>query len=52
MNSRERVMRALKRDGLPDRVPLQFDLCRSLLEEAAAEVWHAGRSTAGPTMRM
>ncbi len=34
MNSRERVMRALKRDGLPDRVPLQFDLCRSLLEEA------------------
>ena len=37
MNSRERVMRALKRDGLPDRVPLQFDLCRSLLEEAGAQ---------------
>jgi len=37
MNSRERVMRALKRDGLPDRVPLQFDLCRSLLEEAGAK---------------
>ncbi|HEX9117409.1 MAG TPA: uroporphyrinogen decarboxylase family protein [Anaerolineae bacterium] len=34
MNSRERVTRALKRQGLPDRVPLQFDLCRSLLEEA------------------
>jgi uroporphyrinogen decarboxylase len=32
MNSRERVMCALKRDGSPDRVPLQFDLCRSLLE--------------------
>ncbi|HEX9116964.1 MAG TPA: hypothetical protein VGA61_12920, partial [Anaerolineae bacterium] len=34
MNSKERVTRALKRQGLPDRVPLQFDLCRSLLEEA------------------
>jgi uroporphyrinogen decarboxylase len=33
MNSRERVLRALRRDGLPDRVPLQFDLCRSLLED-------------------
>ena len=32
MNSRERVLRALRRDGLPDRVPLQFDLCRPLLE--------------------
>ena len=32
MNSRERVMRALRRDGLPDRVPLQFDLSRPLLE--------------------
>lgn len=32
MNSKERVLKALRRDGLPDRVPLQFDLCRSLLE--------------------
>ena len=32
MNSRKRVLTALKRQGLPDRVPLQFDLCRSLLD--------------------
>lgn len=32
MNSKERVTKALKRGGLPDRVPLQFDLCASLLE--------------------
>jgi uroporphyrinogen decarboxylase len=32
MNSRERVLTALRRDGTPDRVPIQFDLCRSLLE--------------------
>jgi uroporphyrinogen decarboxylase len=32
MNSRDRVLRALRRDGLPDRVPLQFDLSRPLLE--------------------
>ena len=36
MNARERVMRALRREGLPDRVPLQFDLCRSLLEAFGA----------------
>jgi uroporphyrinogen decarboxylase len=31
MNSRERVLRAFKRiQGLPDRVPVQFDLCRQL----------------------
>ena len=31
MNSRERVLRAFKRiEGLPDRVPVQFDLCRNL----------------------
>lgn len=35
MNSKERVLRALKRDGLPDRVPIQFDLCKSLLETFA-----------------
>jgi uroporphyrinogen decarboxylase len=33
MNSRERVLRAFKKmEGLPDRVPIQFDLCRSLTE--------------------
>ena len=32
MNSKERVLEALGRTGVPDRVPLQFDLCRSLLE--------------------
>lgn len=32
MNSAQRVSAALKRDRLPDRVPLQFDLCRQLLE--------------------
>jgi uroporphyrinogen decarboxylase len=30
MNSKERVVTALRRTGVPDRVPLQFDLCRSL----------------------
>jgi uroporphyrinogen decarboxylase len=34
MKAKERVLRALTRRGLPDRVPVQFDLCRSLLEEA------------------
>jgi uroporphyrinogen decarboxylase len=33
MKPRERVLHALRRDALPDRVPLQFDLCRSLLED-------------------
>ncbi len=32
MNAKERVRRALKRDALPDRVPLQFDLSRKLTE--------------------
>ena len=33
MNSRERVLRAFKRiPGLPDRVPIQFDLCRQLAD--------------------
>lgn len=30
MKPRDRVLTALKRTGVPDRVPLQFDLCRSL----------------------
>jgi len=33
MTSKERVRRALKRDGMPDRIPLQFDLCKLLIEE-------------------
>ena len=33
MNSKERVHTALRRLGSPDRVPLQFDLCRSLLND-------------------
>jgi uroporphyrinogen decarboxylase len=34
MSGRERTLRAFgKIAGLPDRVPLQFDLCRSLIEE-------------------
>ena len=36
MNSRERVFTALSRQGTPDRVPIQFDLCRSLLESFGA----------------
>ena len=33
MNSRERVFKALKKmDGMPDRVPVQFDLCRQHTE--------------------
>jgi uroporphyrinogen decarboxylase len=32
MNSKERVIAALTRQGLPDCVPLQFDLCRSLAD--------------------
>jgi uroporphyrinogen decarboxylase len=32
MNSKQRVSLALTRRGLPDRVPLQFDLCRVLAD--------------------
>jgi uroporphyrinogen decarboxylase len=38
MKPRDRVLRALRREGLPDRVPLQFDLCRSLLEDFGAKL--------------
>jgi len=37
MNSKQRVSTALRRTGLPDRVPLQFDLCHSLLEKFGAK---------------
>jgi uroporphyrinogen decarboxylase len=33
MNSKERVLKAFRKmEGNPDRVPLQFDLCRQLTE--------------------
>lgn len=32
MNSKERVSKAMRLQGAPDRVPLQFDLSRTLLE--------------------
>ncbi len=33
MNARERVLKAFKKmDGIPDRVPVQFDLCKQHLE--------------------
>jgi uroporphyrinogen decarboxylase len=33
MNSKERVLKAFRKsNGLPDRVPVQFDLCRQLTE--------------------
>ena len=39
MNSRERVLRAFKvNEGLPDRPPLQFDLCRTLIDHFAGEL--------------
>jgi uroporphyrinogen decarboxylase len=37
MNSRERVLTAMRRTGIPDRVPLQFDLSRPLIETLAAK---------------
>jgi hypothetical protein len=39
MNSRERVLKAFKRmDGLPDRMPIQFDLCRQLADHFGKEM--------------
>ncbi len=39
MNSRERVYAAFKKNGqIPDRVPFQFDLCRSLIEYFGEEL--------------
>lgn len=35
MNSKQRVNTALRRQGLPDRAPLQFDLSRALLSRFA-----------------
>ncbi len=36
MNSKQRVLTALTRRGLPDRVPLQFDLSRALADQFSA----------------
>lgn len=38
MNSKQRVLTALRRTGLPDRVPLQFDLHRGLLDQFSAKL--------------
>mgnify|MGYP006275933603 CR=1 FL=1 len=39
MTSKERICRAFGRgEGTPDRVPLQFDLCRSLIDHFAAKL--------------
>ena len=39
MKSRERVLRAFRRrEGMPDRVPVQFDLCRQLLALCGTEL--------------
>jgi uroporphyrinogen decarboxylase len=39
MNSRERVLKAFKRlPGTPDRVPVQFELCRELYDHFGAEL--------------
>ncbi|PIE31329.1 hypothetical protein CSA56_18560 [candidate division KSB3 bacterium] len=39
MTSKERVLRALKKmDGLPDRVPIQFDLCKQHIEYFAEKL--------------
>lgn len=39
MNSRERVLRALKiKEGMPDRIPVQFDLCRQLQDHFAEKL--------------
>jgi uroporphyrinogen decarboxylase len=39
MNSRERVLKAFgKLEGIPDRVPVQFDLCRQLADHFGKEL--------------
>ncbi len=39
MNSKERVLRALKKkEGFPDRTPIQFDLCKQLTDKFAKEL--------------
>ncbi len=39
MKPRDRVLRAFRRqEGMPDRVPVQFELCRQLLDHFGAEL--------------
>ena len=39
MNARERVLKAFgKIDGLPDRVPVQFEMCRQLCDYFGKEL--------------
>jgi uroporphyrinogen decarboxylase len=45
MNSQQRVIAALTRHGLPDRVPLQFDLSRSLADRFCAKLGIAAHYT-------
>lgn len=37
MKSRDRVLTTLRRTGVPDRVPVQFDLCRQLTDAFGAQ---------------
>lgn len=49
MNSRERVLKAFKRlPGLPDRVPVQFDLCRQLSEYFGKQLGISVKYTENP----
>jgi uroporphyrinogen decarboxylase len=46
MKPRDRVLRAFNRQqGLPDRIPVQFDLCRSLLDHFAHKLEIPARYT-------
>lgn len=38
MNSKERVRTTLLRNGVPDRIPVQFDLCKLLIEHFSKEL--------------
>ena len=49
MNSRERVLKAFKRmPGMPDRVPIQFDLCRQLSDHFGKELCIPANYTENP----
>lgn len=46
MKSRERVLKAFRKlDGYPDRVPVQFELCRQLLNHFSAKLGIPARYT-------
>ena len=49
MNSRERVLTAFKKlPGIPDRVPIQFDLCRQLSDHFAQRLGIPAHYTENP----